>query len=357
MKKTTYILAMAVWAAGCGGAPAKKPVQSAIPSATMPPSEPAYQYSGRITLSGNLLTAPPLKVMALAMVPFGTDANAIGMEKQKGGVQFQVGLESCSEDGCTVECGDVTRIIVARSGVADAFPLGFIDPGWRRQGLSAISDKGWLAVPLSQEDGTREIWILDSRFRLRKRIPHKIVNPSMLRWRGEELFMVFQGSDSMMMAKRVNLDTGRISSASPIEPFWPDCPGQSASPYSAGWDGENPLGLGGKLLMPVWRRGETDPAAVVLNETVRPMTGNGLATPVKLAVDCEGRICVVTALGEDIWCLRFSPTGALEAATHVSGSIAGDAKGIQIDRRGRFFYLETILNADTPEKIHLIRLE
>ena len=361
MKKFTYMLAIAIVAAGCSGTPAK--ITSYVPgpasskSAITSALENQYQFSGRIKLTGNLLSAPPLKVMALAMVPFGTDANAIGMEKQKGGVQFQIALESCSEDGCIVESGDVGRIIVARSGIADAFPLAFIEPGWKRQGLSAISDKGWLAIPLAMADDTREIWVIDNRFRLRKRVTHKQLNASMLRWRGEDLFMVFQGPDSKMMAKRVNMDTGRLASATPLEPWWPSCPGQSASPYSGGWESENPMGFAGKLILPLWRRGDPQPVALELNEVVRPMTGNGLSSPVKAVIACDGRICIVTALSEDIWCMRFSPTGALEAATNITGNIAGDAKGIQIDRRGRFFYLETIMNSETPEKIHLIRLE
>jgi hypothetical protein len=371
MKKAPYILAAVVLAWGCSSAPVKakakpKPYVPSIKTndnhtppkaAPVAALAPDYQYSRRITLTGSVLSAPPLKVMALAVVPFGTDANAIGMDKQKGGVQFQVGLESCSEDGCIVESGDVARIIVARSGIADAFPLGFIERGWKRQGLSSISDKGWLAVPLSTEDSTREIWVIDSRFRLRKRISHKIVSPCLLQWRGEDLFMVFQGNDGKMMAKQVLLDSGRIVSASPIEPWYPACPGQSATAYSAGWEGQNPMGFEGRLVMPLWQKGEAQPVAVELNDTVRPMTGNGLSSPVRLATDCDGRICIVTALGEDIWCMRFTPEGKLEAATHVLGSIAGDAKGIQIDRRGRFFYLETIMNTEAPEKIHLIRLE
>jgi len=357
-----------ILASGCSGAPAKSPAPANAPAAmptahrsTPKPSaafiEPQYDYIDRIRLSGNILSAPQLKVMGLAVVPFGTEANAIGMEKQKGGVQFQIALESCSENGCIVESGDVTKIIVARSGIADAFPLAFIEPGWRRQGLSAISDRGWLAVPVSTLDNTREIWIIDDRFRLRKRISHKITNPSLFRWRGEDLFMVFQGPDEKMLAKRVDIDAGRLVSASPIEPWWPSCPGQSASQYSAGWEGENPLGFGGRLVMPVWRRGESRPTGLELPESIRPMTSQGLASPVKIAFDCDGRICIISALGEDIWCQRFSPEGKLLAASPITGSIAGDAKGIQIDRRGRFFYLETILNSAEPEKIHLIRLE
>ena len=356
-----WILTAAILASGCASTPATKfapaAAQKAAHSAPPPAPEPAYDYSGRIKLSGNLLTAPPLKVMALAVVPFGRDANAIFLEKQKGGVQFQIALESCSENGCIIEGGDVQRIIVARLGVADAIPLGFIDPEWRRNGMSSISEKGWLALPMGMTDNSREIWILDERFRLHKRIPHKIISPPLLQWRGDDLFIIFQGQNSGIEAKRVNLETGTMMSASPIDPWWPDCADQSSPVFTTGWNGGTTRQFDGRQVIPMWKKGDSRPMALEFSEVVHPMTGNGLASPIKIAMDCAGRICLITALGEDTWCMRFSADGALEAATHISGNIAGDSMGIQIDRRGRFFYLETILEQENPEKIHLIRLE
>jgi len=349
MTRNAAILALCAILGGC--TPAAPPRQEAV----LPP-EPAIPSSGRIVLRGNTLNAPVLRRSEVCTIPFGREANAILMERQKGGVQFAVSPENCSENGCIIETGDTGRIVVARNGMADAFVLDLIEHGWHRHGISSISEGGWLAIPVTNAEGGREIWVLDSRFRMRHRITHKVVLPLMLRWRTDDLFLVY-GTEGVTDIRRVDLDNDRLVSSTPCEPWWLECPGISASPYAAGFGGENPLGFEGKLTIPLWRKTEALPVLLELGPIVHPSTPDGVATPVKVVVACDGRISVITSLGENIWCMRFKPDGQIEAVNQVLGSIAGDAKSIQIDRRGRFYYIETTLEKSEPTKMTLVVLE
>jgi len=75
--------------------------------------------------------------------------------------------------------------------------------------------------------------------------------------------------------------------------------------------------------------------------------------------DCQGRINIVSANTDDIWCLRFDSDGKLLNASKITANLAGDFRSIRTDARGRFYYLETELTNDIPPEptqINFIRL-
>jgi len=56
--------------------------------------------------------------------------------------------------------------------------------------------------------------------------------------------------------------------------------------------------------------------------------------------------------------MRFGADGALQNAGRIGGGIAGNARSVQMDERGRFYYLETEMGDDqmTPRLLQLLRL-
>ncbi len=342
---------MLVTAAALLGGCAAPPPRPAEGPAPLPAG-----YAGRITLQGDPAKAARMAEERICIIPFGTEANAIKLEEQKGGVQFSVQLECCSEYGCIVEAGDIGRVVLAKPGIADAFALDLIEHGWKRRGLSAVSDTGRLAVPVTSPWNENEIWIMDTRFRLRRRIVHAIQTPLMLRWNGDDLYLIYmEGSGTKTV--RMLESGGRMVAAAPTEPWLTDCTGGAATVYTTGMTGENPDNFAGNLTADLFMRGSEGKVRLELTSATRPAGPEGYAAPVKVAVDCLGRFNVVSALGEDIWCMRFGPDGIIQAMYKVTASVAGDARSLRIDRRGRFYFINTELEKDRPTRMVLYRVD
>lgn len=328
-------------------------------AAQAPSSTVVAADAPRISLTGDPFTASPFTAERLGVVPFGRWLNGILLQSVQHGFTFSANLEQCSIAGCILSNEDASRVLIARSGIADAIRIPLYDEAWQRVGVAAISEEGVVAVPVVGPGNAREVWVLKPKqgaYRMHKRLAHAIPDPPVARWRDEDLFLLVKGSTGYE-ARRVNLDTGRIAPAPMIDPWCYRCVGGAGDHWTAGFGGETPDALAGAQVVPIWKRGG-EGGWLEINAAARPMTAGGLATPVRVSFDCLGRICIVSGLGEEIWCMRFTGDGALLNAMRITGNIAGDAKSIQVDERGRFYYLETELSEDgmTPVKMHLVRL-
>ncbi len=313
----------------------------------------------RISLTGDPFTASPFTAEHLGIVPFGRWVNGIVLQSVQHGFSFSANLEQCSIAGCVVTNEDATRVLIAREGIADAIRIPLYDDGWQRNGTAAISEEGRVAIPVAGPGNRREIWVLkphQGSYRMDKRIPHGILEPPVARWRDEDLFLLVKGGTGYE-ARRVNLDSGRVNPAGLIDPWCWRCIGGGGDHWAAGFGGESADTLAGLQAVPLYTR-SGDTAWLEINSAARPMTSGGLSSPVRIVVDCLGRFCVVSGMGEETWCLRFSPEGALTHASKLSGNVAGDAKSVQVDERGRFYYLETEMSEDgmSPARMHLVRL-
>jgi hypothetical protein len=315
----------------------------------------------RLRLTGDPLTATPLVEEEVGIVPFGRFLNALPIQKVQYGVQFTAELDDCSSAGCVLLTEDAARVLVARKPIADGIRLDLYDRGWIRSGSVAISETGRLAAPVSGPAGQRELWILRrvrQEWRMDRRLPLDLRVPVGPRWRGDDLFLRHAGETGGVGLSRVDLRTGKRSPADPLEAFWYDCHGEAPGHWAVGPAGEDPETLLGLTAVPLRRPGSSATGWLELTASVRPQGPNGLAGPVRVTVDCTGRPCVVSAVGEDIWCLRFHPDGSLERASRVRGSVTGDFKSVRIDERGRFLYLITEMEEDgrTPRLLKLMRL-
>ena len=308
----------------------------------------------RISPSGDPTTATPLTAEHVCMIPFGRWVNGVNLTSVQHGVQFSAIVEQCATGGCLVTSEDPSRALVAKSDVADAIRFAIYDEGWVRTGPGAISENGLVAMPMSGPAGKREIWVLtphEHTFRMRTRIPYDDASPAMVRWRDEDLYLLLGDGDDLN-PYRVNLATHAITSATDWEPWCYRCVGGDPDHLAAGQVGDRPTKLAGLTNLELHSRsGRT--AILELTTACRPMTSGGLATVVKVFVDCYGRIEMVSGLGEEIWCLRFSKEGDLLGSFQVGSGIAGDAKSVQVDERGRFYFLETKMKDDgmTPDSL------
>lgn len=354
-----YLLIALVFA-GCAAAPVGTPAPVGAPekpAAPPPVSTTAYAGSFRITLSGEPMTAPPLTAERIGAVPFGKWLNAVPMKKSQYGYEFSVELVECSSAGCTVRMEDPLRTLIAKDRIAGAVRLDIYDKGWRLNGSAAISNGGEVAVPTVSAGGKGEIWVIRKNERMRKRIPHTIVGPALLKWHTDGLYLVYFDGGGLG-AYRVDIPTGGLVSATPIEAWWTTCEGGPEQPLAVGMAGETPAEMSGVLALPAWRRGDPEPGWIVLTNSSRPMTANGAAVPVRVVVDCRGRINVVSALSDFVWCLRFGPDGGILNATRLEAHLAGDAKSVIIDEFGRFYYLEVEMDPETgePRMMHFVRM-
>ncbi len=322
------------------------------------PSNTTLTGSFRLTLTGDPLTATPLVTERLGVIPFGRWLNAIPAEKNKRGFEFAAQLNNCSSRGCIVGLEDTQRVLIAKRGIADAIRLDIFDAGWKRIEAAAISESGQVAIPVVSPKDRREIWIIRSNGRMRKRIPHAVKGPMMLRWRNGSLFMVYQGPGGFS-AMRASLSAGTMQSATPMEAWWVSCKGGPAQPLAVGLTGEIHELLEGVLTLPLYRRGNPQPGWLELTQSTRPMTTQGSTSPVHVKIDCLGRVNIVSALGNEVWCLRFGPDGKILKASKVDVNLAGDHRSIKIDQRGRFYLLEAELDltqGGEPSQLNLLRL-
>jgi hypothetical protein len=353
--RTPALLAMAASVPSLPGTLPDPYAQKAVPN---PVSTTTYAESFRITLSGDPFTASPFITENIGMIPVGRWLNALLPKKVQHGSELVAQIENCSGYGCVVETADSGRIIIAKRGVADAIRLGIYDAGWAKIGASAVSDDGQVAIPVASPRGETEIWVVRQNGRLRKRIPHQVSGPALMRWHGSGLYMI-HAIGGGIAAKKVSITTGAVETVDPLEAFWPDCGEGGGPPLTAGLPGEQADQLQGLTAVPVYRRGEPVPGTLELTRAARPMTQSGFAPPARVEFDCSGRINIVSATTDDIWCLRFGSDGKILNASKLSANMAGDFRSIRIDSRGRFYYLETELTGNDPPEptqINLIRL-
>lgn len=354
------ILGMAT-AAPAFGAPGSAPIAATPAASSAPPSRAVELEPVRLRLTGDPLTSTPFEEERVGVVPFGKFLNAIPLQTVQHGVTFAAELENCAVPGCIISVDDVSRVLIARKGVADACRILLYDDGFGRSGTAALSEENQLAIPVAGPHGEREIWLLrrgNDGWRMRKRYPHDIGAPLMLRFRDEDIFAYYQGNTGTEI-RRLRQDTGRMVSATPYEPYWYSCVGGVKGHWAVGAVGEQPGALAGYQVVEMRRPGDPAPAMLELTAAVRPKCEGGFASPERVQVDCSGRVCVVSAFGDEIWCLRFGADGQLQNAGRVGGAIAGNARSVQMDERGRFYYLETEMGEDqmTPRLLHLIRLK
>ncbi len=337
--------------AGTGvAAPANAPAVAPVPA------EPV-----RVRLTGDPLTGTPFEEERVGVVPFGKFMNTIPLQTVQHGVTFAAELENCAVPGCIISVDDATRVLIARKGVSDAARIPLYEDGFVRSGSAAISEDNQLAVPVAGPHGEREIWLLrrgNDGWRMRKRYPHTIDAPLMLRFRDEDVFAWYQGSGSTEL-KRLRQDSGKLVSATLYEPYWFSCVGGQRGHWAVGPEGERAESLSGYQVIEMRRPGDPQPAMLELTAAVRPKCEGGFASPERVLVDCSGRVCVISAFGDEIWCLRFGADGALQNAGRIGGAIAGNSRSVQLDERGRFYYLETEMSEDqmTPRLLHLVRLK
>lgn len=321
---------------------------------------PAPAEPFRIVLTGDPASATPFAREDFGIIPFGGFVNALPLEHvQQGGVQFSAELTSCGGRGCVVETADGGRVLVGKRGIADAIKLDLYEQGWQRNGQGAISEDGVVALPVTAPDGSkREIWLVRSNGHLAKRLPNPNTMPVILHWRGDDLFIQTRALADTGFT-RISTESGRVSSATLLDPWLYRCTEDSAAPiaYTPGWllQGE----LRGLTTVPLYRANGSEMGVLELTASIRPMTTQGFTSPVHIQTDCLGRFCVITAMGDEVWCLRFLPSGKLERASALFGSLAGNASAVQIDEHGRFYYLEVEMdeNGQTPARIHLLRLK
>lgn len=315
----------------------------------------------RIRLSGEPLAATPFEQVQLGVIPFGKFLNSVPLQTVQHGVTFAAEMENCAMPGCIISVDDLTRVLIARQGVADAARIPLYDDGFGRSGTAALSEDNQLAIPVAGPGDVHEIWVLHrSRdgWRMHKRYPHNIAAPLLLRFRDEDLFAYFQGGAGTEL-RRLRLDTGRMVSASPYDPYWYSCVGGAKGHWAVGPVGEQPGALAGYQVVEMRRPGDPNPAMLELTTAARPRCEGGYASPERVQVDCLGRFCVISAFGDEIWCMRFGQDGAIQNASRIGGSIAGNARSVQMDERGQFYYLETEMGDDqmTPKLLHLVLLK
>jgi len=331
------------------------------PSSTGVSERALIQPSFLIRLSGDPLTATPLETEDLGLIPFGRWLNAILLNEVQQGFQFSAELEYCAIPGCIVTNEDGGRVLIARRDIADAVRLGLYDEGWGRFGSPALSEENRLAVPVTGPGGQREIWVLKRAadgWRMGRRYPITIATPIVLRYRDDDLYLLYKGKTDMDAA-RLDLQSGKVVSATAIEAYWYSCVGGEKDHWAIGPVGDRPEDLGAYQSVPIWRRGDPHPGLLELNASCRPMTTGGFAAPARAQVDCLGRICIVSAYSEEIWCLRFGPDGVLQNASKIEQNIAGTYKSIQVDERGRFYYLAVEMDeaGKKPKLLHFIRMK
>jgi len=347
-----------------GAAPAAKaPVEVAPrPSATTEAwTRASIEPSFQIRLSGDPLTATPLDTEDIGLIPFGRWLNAIVLQEVQQGFQFAAELEYCAIPGCIITNEDAGRVLIAKRDVADAIRIGLYDEGWGRSGSPALSEENRLAVPVTGPNHEREIWVLKRAadgWRMHRRYPISLKVPISLRWRDDDLYLFFHG-ESPLDAARLDLSSGKLVSATPIEAYWYNCVGGDKNHWAVGPLGNHPEELGSYQSVPIWRRGDPRPGLLELNSSCRPMTTGGFAAPALVQVDCLGRICIVSAYGEEIWCLRYGPDGNLEGGSKIALNIAGTYRTVQIDERGRFYFLAVEMAEDgkKPKLLHFIRMK
>ncbi|MEK7476628.1 MAG: hypothetical protein AAB152_13480 [Candidatus Coatesbacteria bacterium] len=369
MKTILAFLAASACAVASAGAPVVvKPgtpnggmPQAGAPGSTLMLDRAAIAPSFEIRLSGDPLTATPLETEDLGVIPFGRWLNAITLSTVQQGFQFAAELEYCSIPGCIVTNEDAGRVIIAKRDIADAVRLGLYDEGWARFGSPALSEENRLAVPVAGPGNKREIWVLKRAtdgWRMHRRYPIAINVPIVLRYRDDDLYMLFH-ANSPLDAARLDLATGKVVSATPIEAYWYECVGGTKGHWAIGPIGDHPEELGSYQSVPIWQRGNPRPGLLELNASCRPMTSGGFAAPALAQVDCLGRICIVSAMSEEIWCLRFGPDGALLNGSKIGLNIAGTYRAIQIDARGRFYFLVTEMDEDgkKPKMLHFVRMK
>src|SRR5687767_14558632 len=210
MYRTTTSLALILLAAA-----AEAPAAPALPAAAAVPAEPL-----RIRLTGDPLTATPFEEERVGVIPFGKFLNTIPLQTVQHGVTFAAELENCAVPGCIVSEDDASRVLIARKGVSDAARIPLYEDGFVRSGSAALSEDNQLAVPVAGPHGEREIWLLrrgNDGWRMRKRYPHAIEAPLMLRFRDEDVFAWYQGGSGTEL-KRLRQDSGKLVSASQYEP-------------------------------------------------------------------------------------------------------------------------------------------
>ena len=324
------------------------------------PSVTVFDESYRVRLTGDVLTATAFGADQMAIIPFGAWLNAIALDAPEKGAQFAAELQGCSSGGCVVGTDNGSKVIIARRGIAEAAKLDDYDMGFQVAGLSAISDEGLIAIPVVSRMGKREIWTLRrsrDEIRFHRRVEHDIQTPCMLIWRENDLFMLVK-PETGLAARRVLLDANRLESATPIEPWMYSC-AEGRKPVAIGIRGDTPEQVSGWTFLPIYREGNPLPGVLELTQAARPKAAGGYCTPLRVKVDCYGRFCVVSSNSDEIWCLRFAADGAMEKASRIPLSFAGDAKGIIIDSQGRFYYLDVEMQDDmkTPKMLHLIKLD
>jgi hypothetical protein len=357
---TSAILLVAAAQAGA----ARAPVQiGAVPSqpATVTPSLSATEYAGglHVTLTGDPLTASPFTSEQVSTIPFGRWLNGMPFTEREHGSEFSAQLVNCSAYGCIVELDTAGRVLVAHRDIADGIRLDIYDDGWSLSGSAAVSDAGMVAIPMTGPGGQREIWLIRRNGLMHKRIPVQTSGPVLIRWRNEEeLFMIHQDRGGMEL-QRIAIGTEEAASATLMEAYWDVCAGGTAGRLSAGPLGESPDELRGYLSIPVYRRGDAVPGVLELTQSARPMTTGGYSSPVRVRMDCAGRINIVSALGDDVWCLRFGQDGKITNAQKISANLSGDFKSVLVDQHGSFWYLEVEIDQDTrrPMIAHLFRLK
>jgi len=311
-----------------------------------------------LSLSGNALTATPFESERVGVIPFGRWANAIPTTPVQHGVQFSAELQSCSSMGCIVTTEDANRIVLAQKDMADAIRLPLYDDGWQRNGEAAISESGMTAVPVASRKGEREIWVIRHNGHIHKRIPHTIDTPVILKWRDDDLYLIAKTNEGFT-AQQVLLERETLVSATLIEPWWFRGNDRSTKIWAVGMAGENSDALRGDQTVPIWRQGSAEPGVLELSAAARPMTAGGFSSPVKVMVDEHGRVNMVCAMGDDIWCLRFGSDGRMQRTQKLALNLAGNYKSIQIDAGGRFYFLEVEMEDDqmTPKLMYLVRLK
>ncbi len=335
-----------------GTPPVSKETKTAVSSA--PDWTPAF----RVVLRGDPLTATAFTGEAMGTVPFGNWLNGIPLKEVRYGFEFSAALEDCSGFGCVVQTIDNVRVLVVGKGIADAARLSLYDDGWHRAGAAGINDAGWLAIPMASPEGSNEVWIVKQNGRMHKRIPYSGRGAAIVRWHGNTRLFVLSGGGDAYRTDRILLETGQTISATPMEPWLYSC-ADGVEPMAVGLAGDVAELIGDRTWLAL-NRGDTPGTGLLdLTDSVRPFATEGLASPVKVRIDCLGRINVVSAKGMQIWCMRFSGDGTMEKAQQIGGGLAGDFRSVYIDLYGRFYFLVTELDEDnkTPARLRLYRLD
>ncbi|MEK7767035.1 MAG: hypothetical protein AAB368_12435, partial [bacterium] len=210
------------------------------------PAAPAPAFTATITaeggpvisLRGEPLTATRFVPEDFGQIPLGLWLNAVPMQEVQHGFQFAADLENCSGYGCIVTTADFNRVLVAKKGLADAVRLDLYDTGWKRFGMSAVNDRGWVAVPMASPKQEREVWVIKADGRLAGRIPHPVRTQAILRWRGEDLFLIHKPGDFEVL--RLSLDMLSAVSATLVDPWWHECGKGEATARAIGLTGDIP---------------------------------------------------------------------------------------------------------------------